>query len=348
MSQAVACLFCQSHFGSGHKCNRPILFGIPSGFFLLETMRKSIWVLRTCLDKFGHLCQNYTDFLELTPLSNETNSARLFHSALRRLLRPLIKVLISRGMIFPAAAELLRELYVDVAANNFLVKEKDRTLSRISLMTGVTRREARRLLEKPKNEEAAPQSLPLGARVMTVWLGDGAYLDQHNEPLPLPLTSLDDAPSLDRLVASVSKDVRARAVLDEWLRLGLVELSDSIVRLKRKAFIPEEGHEEKIYYFGRNLRDHIATSVHNLQGERPSFLDRAVYYDRLSPQSLEALRQFAQDHGNSLLLEINRKARQLADQDAARGGDLSGRMTLGIYYFEEGQQDEAASTEQKP
>lgn len=278
--------------------------------------------------------------MEVAPLSNETDAARLVHSALRRLLRPLVKALISRGMVFPAAVELLRELYVDVAANDLLVEDKDRTLSRISLMTGVTRREVRRLLEQPKDEQSAPQSLPLGARILTVWLGDAAYLDQEGQPLPLPLTASDDAPSLDRLVASVSKDVRARAVLEEWLRLGLVDLADSTVRLKRKAFIPEDGHEEKLYYFGRNLRDHIAAGVHNLEGEDPPFLDRAVYYDRLSPQSLEALRQFAQDHGGELLLEVNRKARQLADRDATGDDDLSGRMTLGVYYFEDDQRDE--------
>lgn len=251
------------------------------------------------------------------------------------MLRPLVKALISHGVVFPAVVELLRELYVDVAREDFLVEGKEQTLSRMSLMTGVTRREVRRLIEQPKADDISPHALSLGARIMTHWLGDQTYLDKRGEPLPLPLTAPADRPSLERLVSSVSKDVRARAVLDEWLRLGIVEMSGYVVRLKKSAFIPEEGYEEKVYYFGRNLRDHIAAGAHNLEGSGRPFFDRAVYYDCLSSSSLEELRVFTHDHGAKLMLLVNRKARELADKDAAAGGDLSGRMTLGVYHFDE-------------
>lgn len=251
------------------------------------------------------------------------------------MLRPLVKALISHGVVFPAVVELLREVYIEVARDEFTVEGKQQTLSRINLMTGVTRREIRRLLDQPEVADAPPPALSLGARIMTVWLGDADYLEKDGEPMPLPLTAPGDRPSLDRLVASVSKDVRARAVLDEWLRLGIVDMSGYVVRLKKSAFIPEEGYEEKIYYFGRNLRDHIATGVHNLEGKTPPLIDRAVYYDCLSMSSLEQLRQFARDEGIACMLHVNAKARELADRDQAAGGDLPGRMTLGIYYFEE-------------
>lgn len=251
------------------------------------------------------------------------------------MLRPLVKALIGHGVVFPAVVELLREVYVDVAKDEFTVEGKQQTLSRINLMTGVTRREIRRLLDLPSIVDAPPHALSLGARIMTAWLGDAAYLDEQGEPLPLPLTAPDNQPSLDRLVASVSKDVRARAVLDEWIGLGIVEMSGYVVRLKKSAFIPEDGYEEKIYYFGRNLRDHIAAGAQNLEGKSPSLFDRAVYYDRLSMSSLEKLRQLAKEEGTACMLRVNAKARELADQDQAAGGDLSGRMTLGVYYYEE-------------
>ena len=257
------------------------------------------------------------------------------HNALRRLLRPLVKTLISHGVVFPAVVELLRELYVDVAKNNFLVEGKEQTLSRMSLMTGVTRREVRRLIEQPKVDDVSPHALSLGARIMTHWLGNETYLDAKGNPLPLPLTAPADQPSLEQLVSSVSKDVRARAVLDEWLRLGIVDVSGYVVRLKKSAFISEEGYEEKAYYFGRNLRDHIAAGAHNLESKDPPFFDRAVYYDCLSLSSLDELRQYVHENGTEFTLRLNRKARQLADKDAATGENLSGRMTLGIYYFDD-------------
>ncbi len=273
------------------------------------------------------------------PLPEQGVHATFLHQALRRLLRPLVKGLISHGVIFPAVVELLRELYVEVARDDFRVEGKEQTLSRLSLMTGVTRREIRRLIDAEPNDDGPPHVLSLSARIMTIWLGDDTYLDDRGNPIPLPLAAGGETPSLERIVASVSKDLRARAVLDEWLRSGVVEMSGYNIRLKKEAFIPDDGYAEKTYYFGRNLRDHIAAGIHNLEEADTTFLDRAVYYDSLSPSSLEMLRQFAQKGGSRLILRVNRKARQLADQDETKGGDLSGRMTFGAYYFSEEDDD---------
>ena len=69
--------------------------------------------------------------------------------ASRRLLRPLVRLLMRAGVTFPVLADLLRTLYVEVAARDLLVDPKAQTDSRISLLTGVHRKEIRRLRELP-------------------------------------------------------------------------------------------------------------------------------------------------------------------------------------------------------
>ena len=64
---------------------------------------------------------------------------------LARLLRPLVRLLIRSGITFPVATELLRELYVNVAENDFGLPDKEQTDSRVSLLTGIHRKEVRRL-----------------------------------------------------------------------------------------------------------------------------------------------------------------------------------------------------------
>ena len=174
---------------------------------------------------------------------------------------------------------------------------------------------------------------------MAVWTGEPAYLDAERKPRPLPRTTPDDEPSFERLVTSVSKDVRPRALLDEWLRQKMVVVEDDIVHLLRPAFLPAHGYEEKAYFFGRNLRDHIAAGAHNLAGLEAPFFDRAVYYDRLKPESVEALHQMAAEKSMELLLEINQKASELAARDRQEG-DGGYRFTLGAFFF-------AASTEDR-
>ena len=67
------------------------------------------------------------------------------HAPLARLLRPLVRLLIRSGITFPALIDLLRELYVNVAENEFPLPDKAQTDSRVSLLTGIHRKEVRRL-----------------------------------------------------------------------------------------------------------------------------------------------------------------------------------------------------------
>jgi uncharacterized protein YbjQ (UPF0145 family) len=164
--------------------------------------------------------------------------------------------------------------------------------------------------------------------------------------------SLPGEASFERLVAAESSDIRARAVLDEWLRLGIVELdAHDNVRLISDAFVPKKGFEEKAYFFGRNLRDHIAASTHNLLGQEPPFLERSVYYGRLSPAAVSELASMAEQLGMEALLTINRRARDLrahtsTDLDSART-HAPQRMTFGVYFFSEAEQEPSEPTSDK-
>ncbi len=95
----------------------------------------------------------------------------------------------------------------------------------------------------------------------------------------------ESGPSFESLVASVTRDLRPRAVLDEWLDRGLVTLDpQERIVLSEAAFVPSGGGSQQLYYFGRNLHDHIAAAVTNILEEMPRFFERAVHYDGLSPE----------------------------------------------------------------
>ncbi len=254
--------------------------------------------------------------------------------AVRQLLRPLVKALIAGGITFPVLVDFLREIYVDVAKSDYGLKGKEPTSSRITLLTGVHRKEIRRMVGRLSPSEAPSEKISLSAKAIAVWCSKPEYMDADGRPLPLARTTLKGTPSLEQLVASVSVDVRPRTLLEEWLRAGIVELEDDKVSLVQTALIPDGGFEEKAYYFGRNLRDHIAAGTHNLAGSTPVFFDRAVYYDRIEPESIEELRRFCARRGEELLLEINRHTRKLAERDRAIG-EPNGRMTFGAYFFAE-------------
>lgn len=260
-------------------------------------------------------------------------------TALHRVLRPLVRLLLAQHVTYPYLANLLKSVFVDVAERDFPVEGKRQTDSRISLLTGVHRKDVKRLREEGSSNEAAPATVSLGAQLVARWLGLPEYLDKDGRPRPLPRLRGDgpDA-SFESLVSSVSKDIRARAVLDEWLRLGVAHTDqDDRVWLNVDAFVPEKGFDEKCYYFGRNIGDHVAAGAHNVLGGTPPFLERSVYYDNLRPESVEELEQMARDLGMQVLHTVNRQALVLQKRDSGRPAAQQ-RMNFGLYFLSAGEE----------
>lgn len=257
-------------------------------------------------------------------------------SALRRVLRPLVRLMISKGVTLPTLTTLLKETFVTVAEEDFPVKGKRQTDSRINLLTGVHRKDVKRLRDEKQTEKSMPPAVGLGVQIVSRWVSDPSTTDSEGRPIPLPRQGkTSDDPSFDGLVESISKDVRPRAVLDEWLRLGIAILNDDDhVVLNRQAFVPEKGFDEKAFYFGRNIHDHLATTTHNLLGHGNPRLERSVHYGGLQESSVKALAEDAEKVGMDALLTLNRLARERVEADKGKEG-AKHRFNFGLYFFDE-------------
>lgn len=257
--------------------------------------------------------------------------------AVRKVLRPIIKVMLAQGITLPFVTELIKSLMVEVAERDFRIDHKAPTDSRISLLTGVHRKDVSRLRDQLLTQgQTVPAVVSLGSQLVAVWLGDARYQNEDGEPMPLPRFASEGGDrSFEALVASVNKDIRSRVVLDEWLRLGIARLDDANrVCLSTQAFVPSTGFEEKAFYFGHNLHDHIATASSNLLGNAAPLLERSVHYDALSAASIARLAKQSHDLGMKALLAVNKTALAAEQADAGETGPRQ-RMTFGIYFYTE-------------
>jgi hypothetical protein len=254
--------------------------------------------------------------------------------AVRRLLRPLVRLLLSFSVQYPYLANLLKLTYVEVATREFPLDDRPQTDSRVSLLTGIHRQDVKRLRGEMMADAPPPPAVSLGAQLVSRWLGEAVYLDAKGRPKPLPrqATQGGDA-SFERLVQTVNKDIRPRVVLDEWLRLGVAELDkqDRVV-LRTEAFVPVHGVEEKLFYFGKVIHDHLAASEHNLTAGQPPMLDQCVYFDQLTEQSAELLADYARSLAGEAMQALNRRALALQQADATKS-DATHRTNFGLYFY---------------
>lgn len=259
--------------------------------------------------------------------SDSPDPAKL-QAPLARLLRPLVRLLVRSGITFPALCDLLRELYVNVAEYDFALPDKAQTDSRVSLLTGIHRKEVRRLRGAGAPVSAAPAALSRTSRIIARWLAAPEYTGEDGRPQPLP-KSADEGPSFESLVESVTRDVRPRAVMDEWIDRRLVQIDDEgRVVLSEAAYVPQ-GDDEQLYYFGRNLHDHMAAAVWNVLGGAPRFFERAVHYDGLTEAAARDLEAKARELASTALQAGNRAADVLTRSESA--GDW--RWNFGTYVF---------------
>lgn len=266
--------------------------------------------------------------------------------ALRQILRPLVRLMLARGITYPYLAELLKGLFVEVADREFRLNGKPPTDSRISLLSNVHRKDVSRLRATLHAEDnATPAVVSFGAQLVSRWLSAENYLDPQGQPKPLArLISEGGEDSFEALVASVSSDIRSRVVLDEWLRLGIASIDEERrVCLNTHAFVPSKGFEEKAFYFAHNLHDHAAAAVHNLLGEAPAgeagfvpFMERSVHSAELTAASVQQLAAQCERLGMQTLLSINKAAAKAEHADAeALAETPRQRMTFGLYFYAE-------------
>lgn len=266
---------------------------------------------------------------------DEKSQGDIFARVLSGILRPLVRALIARGFTAPAFYRLIKRVYVEVAEQEFGLDDKRATDSRVSVLTGVHRRDVKQFREETAaGETFVRDKVTVLSTVVGHWLGSPKTTDDTGAPIPLPRSSDTGGLSFDSLVATVNRDVRPRTILDEMLRQRLVvpDETTGLLHLKTEAFVGPEDVGQKVYFFGENVGDHIAAAVDNLLNDDPPFLERAVFYNRLTPASVDTIEDEARRIGTDAMVHLNKLAyqHQTEDLDAEDGHE---RFRFGVFFY---------------
>jgi hypothetical protein len=263
---------------------------------------------------------------------------RTLHAAVLRLLRPLVRLLLHHSVPFETFADLARWVYVDVAEKDFALEKKKQTTSRISVITGLNRKEVARLQEMSVEDNTAKvKSFNRAEIVVAAWRHEYPKANSVSLAARLPL---EGERSFASLVKRWSGDMPVRAVLDELLRVGVVKRveNDEIELVSDGTFVPaSENKQDLLVGLGEDTADFIATISNNIRSTtEPKFLQLKTWYDNIPVEALAVSRDLASQQGQQVLKNFSDQLGRF-DRDMNPNSEGTGRAraVLGVYYYQE-------------
>jgi hypothetical protein len=269
-------------------------------------------------------------------------------SEIMAVLAPLARVAIDQGVQFGQMEELLKQAMVQAAVAATQQGQGDAApVSRLSVITGIHRKEVKRLLEPTAPAQLAASVTP-AAELFTRWLTAKDWQDAQGKPLALPRRPTpDDAPSFELLARSITTDVHPRTLLDELTRLELVthDAESDTVLLRADSFVPAVQLQTMLGFLGANVGDHLAAARANVAASlrsaqqpdappiRPPFVEQALFADGLSAQSVTVAIEQARVFWGTLLRTLAPELEQLEAQDQAHARPADQRIRIGLYCY---------------
>lgn len=252
------------------------------------------------------------------------------------ILKPLVRILLRYNVSFRTFCDIVKWVYVDIAAKEFGIAGRKQSISRISILTGLSRKEVKRVtaIPRPSDSDLA-ERYHRAVRVTAAWRREPAFIDSQGHPRILPLTG--EGYSFAKLVRQFSGDLPFRAVLDELMRAGVVEkTAEGSVRLRSRAYLPGDDDDIKLHILGTDVAHLIRTIDYNLQADTSHRrFQRKVSYDNLPAEALPVFHDMAAQQAQSLLEKLDK---WLAEHDRDTNPNVQGtnrfEAGLGVYYFQ--------------
>ncbi len=252
-------------------------------------------------------------------------------------MRPYGRRMVGAGITFGQLEACLRELFVEIAEGEVAQSDAQPSDSRISILTGINRKEVRRI--RSLDRSAAPRvfSRSLVTRLISRWMSNPRTIDASGHPLPLPYDARR-GPSFVGLARKTTVDLHPRALLDVLVAAGAAVLREGdVVALTRSAYVPQRGRPEALAMLADDPPELIETMLHNVLGNAEEvWLQQKLAYDNLGSDGLVALRAALRRAADRFLAQANaRLLRHDRDRTPRAPGGTRTAAVVGVYYFEQ-------------
>jgi len=238
----------------------------------------------------------------------DTYREQLVHT-LRRVLKPLVRILFRAGVRFDEFAELLRGIYVEIVVADAAEANKQITTGRISILSGVPKKDVERLvssddwLKIPK-----PTDGPALAAILHRWHTDSAFLGPYGVPLELPISG-PSGRNFVELVAGSPIPIDPHAAFEQLLAAGVIARSgDTHVKVLSRSYVmPEPLSPAMLEHFGTSMTNLASTLHFNMTpNSRAKRIERSVSLGEGLPEEFfPEFETYVRERGHAMLSEVD-------------------------------------------
>jgi hypothetical protein len=239
-------------------------------------------------------------------------------AAYRVLMGPLVRILLRQGISFAEFSEVAKAVYVEVALKDFKVSGRKATRTRIAVMTGLTRKEVKRVIDEAiKERYELKTSFNRLTRVLVGWHTDPDFTGPYG-------------------VKRHSGDMSPRSILDELIRVTAVRETDvGWYRVLRRDYIPEAQGVHNFERTGGVIRNFINTIDFNMTKSAPGkgrFERMAVADDGIRKQDMPQFDLYLRERCQALLEEIDNWLTKLPKPDPEKGDEVV-KTGVGVHHY---------------
>ncbi len=237
------------------------------------------------------------------------NVKKVLVIALRRLLRPLVRLMLREGFTYSQFATIAQMAFVDCAAKDFGTSGRRTSGASISALTGIASDELRIVVSEQEKFELDANFGTVNpfARVLHGWHNDRDYVGPYGYPAEIPFSGV--GLSLSALTLRHAPGVSPHVVLQELRRIGAVsEVGADIWKPLVQEYIEPTLSAENIQRMASLVESLLATVERNTRGRKEGneLFERTMVVDSpLTQEQLLALQSYLKVAGAQFLQRVD-------------------------------------------
>jgi len=253
--------------------------------------------------------------------------------SLHMALRPVARMMLRNGVTAKEAQKVMARAFVEIARQEYGVHGRPTNISRIAILTGLSRRDVRRLLDEMEESELpALNRMNRATQVLTGWHTDADFVAPDGAPQTI---AYDDGDAgFTELCRRYAGDIPPTAMLKELERVGAIVATDADHwRAAMRYYMPDSQDPDALLRTGSVLEDLGATAAHNLNrsGDAATRFEGRATNINIRASAVRPWRAWLESEAQAFLERADDWLTRHERKEGASRPERAVRIGLGLY-----------------